>query len=358
MTVTPARRTAPWLVVLVMIVAPTLALTVLVLQRADVPPELVSTVEPIFAEPSLRLREGRQDALVEFALSLGTTLKAGGLLGVVTSVSAARGYGLMSGDPVYAVDRVEIRAMRSDAPLHRDLGLGTEGPDVFEIERYLASGGFLQGDPDTVFDRVTAAAVRAYQADVGIVDGDGRFRPGMVVWLPEEPFPVGEVLVQIGAAAPGAGESVIRRIPDVVSARFVGPDGQRLRFEGDRVLELDGHVVGTVSGNDGVTAETVASMLNQLGESTSMIDGTSWSIPVVLRFPEPRAVFVVASSAVMVDSEGSRNCVWSVGADGALRPVVVDPVGGTFGVTDVIGDIGGMQVLVNPIDVIDTPACP
>src|SRR5690606_11483947 len=66
-------------------------------------------------------------------------------------------------------------------PQYRELGAGDVGDDVAALHAYLAqvAGADLDGPRYTAR---TERAVRAYQKSVG-ADPDGRFRPGLVVYL-------------------------------------------------------------------------------------------------------------------------------------------------------------------------------
>ncbi len=60
---------------------------------------------------------------------------------------------LISGRPVFV--------FRGATPMHRDLGPGSEGEDVRQLEQALAGAGFSPGSVDGRYDGATASAVTA-----------------------------------------------------------------------------------------------------------------------------------------------------------------------------------------------------
>jgi peptidoglycan hydrolase-like protein with peptidoglycan-binding domain len=353
-----ARRLTPWLVVFAVTAAPAAGLWALAWNVDDTPSELRVTPAPVFAEATLRVRDGVVNIFAEVEIHDGPALVSPGWDGVVTSIDVSAGDVLVSGIPVLSVDRVAREAVATDMPFHRELTLGARGGDVQELERFLASLELLGEEPDEIFTSSTAAAVKAYEAQVGVARPTGVFSPSLVVWLPEEPMTVSSMLVTAGDLAPGAGSAVVSTEPTVLSARLVRGDGSPFDFDGERVLEVEEREVGVVVGGS-VVPESVAQgiwdasrTLAPVGEAAGVV-----LVSVTLRLPEPEEVWTLPSSAVMVDKEGVSTCVW-VDDGEALAPVDVTPVGGTLGATDLNGSLAGRVVLINPVEFLADPSCP
>ncbi|WP_158630487.1 peptidoglycan-binding protein [Glycomyces terrestris] len=91
-----------------------------------------------------------------------------------------------AGDAVYDVDNAPVVAMTGDLPLWRDLAPGVEGPDVAQLESNLADLGYEGFTEDDAYTDATAAAVEAWQEDVGAAEtgtvavGDVLFSPAAV----------------------------------------------------------------------------------------------------------------------------------------------------------------------------------
>ena len=82
---------------------------------------------------------------------------------VVSSVPKA-GARLGEGDEALVVSGRPVLVFAGATPMHRDLGPGSKGRDVRQLEQALARGGFSPGTVDGRYDAATAAAVAAMYA--------------------------------------------------------------------------------------------------------------------------------------------------------------------------------------------------
>jgi peptidoglycan hydrolase-like protein with peptidoglycan-binding domain len=83
---------------------------------------------------------------------------------VVTELRDA-GTELNEGDVLVEVTTRPVFVLQGELPMYRRLVVGTEGPDVGQLERALERLGYDPGTVDTVFDAATAAAVEQMYAD-------------------------------------------------------------------------------------------------------------------------------------------------------------------------------------------------
>jgi peptidoglycan hydrolase-like protein with peptidoglycan-binding domain len=158
------------------------------------------------------------------------------------------------GKRVYGVDGHSVPLFYGSTPLWRPLRLGVStGPDVRELERNLAALGY--GDDMTVdehFTAATAAAVRAWQDDLGVAE-TGAVSPGDVVMEPSA-IRVKTVTATLGGpaggrvlAATGAERQITVDLP--VAQEELAVKGARVTVElpGDR--SATGHIssIGTVA---------------------------------------------------------------------------------------------------------------
>jgi len=87
------------------------------------------------------------------------------------------------GQPLFKVDERPVVALLGLLPLYRPLRDGTTGRDVRELERNLASLGYTRFPVDNTYTAATAAAVRAWQARLGL-PATGTVELGQVVFAP------------------------------------------------------------------------------------------------------------------------------------------------------------------------------
>ena len=162
----------------------------------------------------------------------------------------AEGTVVALGQPVYQVDAKPVVLLHGAVPAYRTLHQGVVGPDVTQLEEALVALGHPELTVDDTYTWATAAAVMAWQADLG-VEQTGTVDPDEVVVAPGD-IRVATTLVSVGDALGGApnepvlsytGTSrVVTVALDVALQHLVEPGTQAT------VTLLDGsEVVGTVA---------------------------------------------------------------------------------------------------------------
>lgn len=86
--------------------------------------------------------------------------------GIVTT-AAVKGRELSEGSVALSVSGRPVFVLQGPQPAYRDMGPGTTGEDVRQLEQSLARLGFNLGPPDGVYDGRTAAAVAAWYLAAG-----------------------------------------------------------------------------------------------------------------------------------------------------------------------------------------------
>jgi peptidoglycan hydrolase-like protein with peptidoglycan-binding domain len=123
------------------------------------------------------------------------------LSGTVTALPSV-GEVVRRGQPIYALAGEPVLLMYGAVPAYRSLAEGvTEGEDVEQLERNLAALGYEPGPVDEDFTAQTAAAVRAWQEDLGL-EVTGEVELGRVAFL-RGPQRVTRVETLLGAALGG-----------------------------------------------------------------------------------------------------------------------------------------------------------
>lgn len=145
--------------------------------------------------------------------TLTRTQQVNGVLGYGTPVTLnAPGHGTITwlpapgatisrGQPVYKADNRAVPLLYGPLPLYRSLRSGDTGEDVMEIEQNLAALGYTGYTVDTSYTSTTAAAVRRWQKDLGLVQ-TGVIDPAAMVIAPAG-LRVAEVTAHLGDQAGG-----------------------------------------------------------------------------------------------------------------------------------------------------------
>lgn len=350
------RRMLPWAAVAALLLAPGAGLIALAFQD-DTPEALLIDPEPVLSEPTERVVDGEQPARLTFDIGEPVDVLSAGASGVVTAVHAEPGARLDVGDAVYSVNGIERRAMAGNEPLYRDVAAEDRGADVERIERYLQALGYLDAEPDEFFGWESVLATREFEGDVGAATPTGVFSVDLVVWLPQAPFAVGEVVVRVAEPAPGAGEPVIRSPAPVTGAQLQAPDGGALTLLGPSTVEFQGEAMGEISELSEIPSGLVYKIAAASKAESANGDGEEGNFAdVTLRLTEPRESLSVPSSAIMVGADGADTCVWTRAGEG-YEPVSVTVVDGTLGSTDIEGPVASREILANPIDVLGDAEC-
>lgn len=125
------------------------------------------------------------------------------------------GTDVVEGDAVFEVSGRPIFFLEGDLPTYRRLVLGTQGPDVAQLELALDRIGFDPVAVDDVFDSDTAAAITAMYADAG--------------YVAEGPSP------DQAEAVSAAGRAVAEAEADLASASTALADGSKGPTESERL---------------------------------------------------------------------------------------------------------------------------
>lgn len=279
-------------------------------------------------------------------------------VGVVTSVGVEPGATAGVGDVLYTVDLRPVVAAEGAVPAFRDVSLRAVGEDVAQLQRFLATAGFYDGEIDGVFGSGTRQAVRDWQDGLG-VDDDGVVRRGDLVFLPSLPAQVllGEA-VAVGAELVG-GEVAVQYVTGV--PRFHIP----LAAEQRVLVPLEGEVV--VSHDDVEWPAQIASVvevpeegriemvLEGAGGGAVCGDGCVGAVPLgsTVDFPVQVVVIpqttgpVVPVAAITTDAAGATSVTGTDGSEMAVSIVEA---------SDGLAVVDGLEVgVVIRLPVTETP---
>jgi len=231
---------------------------------AMLPPDdpLASTAEPVTYEV-VEQTIGRSLQFAAVAEWESRPLARSWAPGVVTSVDFEPGATVQSGDVLFTADLRPVVVAEGKVPAFRDMQSGAEGPDVFQLQAMLVELGFLDEEPNEQFDAATDAAVRAWQAALGVED-DGVVRHGDIVFAPELPARVvAAEALKVGAPLSG-GEVVVDALAPAPS--IVVP----LTPEQRDLVPLSGDVLVTYPG--GTWQGIIARAAEPLGEGGGILE--------------------------------------------------------------------------------------
>lgn len=167
--------------------------------------------------------------------------------GVITRL-AEQGATVKRGDELYRINEQPVTLLYGTVPMYRNLAPGDSGADVKQFETHLAKLGFKGFTVDTDYTSATAAAVRAWQADIGATQ-TGTVARGDVVFAPAG-GQVDSLRAGIGdTARPGTPVLDITGTDQVVSLEIDVDDRDRFEVDTKVTVVLPGgdEVAGTVA---------------------------------------------------------------------------------------------------------------
>lgn len=141
--------------------------------------------------------------------------------GTITQVLVEPGAEVSQGSELFRVDERPVVIAQGEVPTFRDVGEGATGADVRQVQQLLTDLGLYSGEVGGEAGAQTAAAIRAWQRDMG-VEQTGVVQAGDVVFVPRLPTRVtlNTEVVARGAQLAG-GEQVVSSLAEAPS--FVVP---------------------------------------------------------------------------------------------------------------------------------------
>lgn len=133
--------------------------------------------------------------------------------GIVTSVDVTAGDEVTQGAVLYTVGLRPVVVAQGKVPAFREIGRGSEGPDVEQLQTMLAELGLYAGPADGRAGGGTVDAIAKWQRGLGVTP-TGVVEPGDVVFVDALPARVmlnGELVAR--GATLGGGEDVLLGLP-------------------------------------------------------------------------------------------------------------------------------------------------
>lgn len=295
-------------------------------------PDEVATAEVVRGDLSgTSTQPGKLGVLAGPAVVAGTE-------GTLTELPAP-GTQLASRSVLYRVDDTPVIAVEGALPQWRAFEAGmTDGPDVRQLEESLRAWGHLKGVADERFDARTAAAVKAWQKELGL-PRTGVVEKGRVQFVTGS-FVVGEASAKVGDQVGGAS-------PLYATGRT------------DRIVTVDLPVGSSLARVDGAVSvalpdgRSVPGHVSAVG-SPRAADGGKTVVPVTVVFDAPDAAGDLSDANVSVEfvSETATDVlsvpVVALGAsvDGGFVVDVVWEDGSTTSVPVEVGLFAGDRVEV------------
>jgi peptidoglycan hydrolase-like protein with peptidoglycan-binding domain len=257
--------------------------------------------------------------------------------GIITWIAPV-GSTLRRGQPLFKVDERPVVHLYGSLPLYRTLRPGVTGRDARQLERNLAALGYRGFTVDDTYSAATAAAVRAWEASLGLAQR-GKVELGQVLFTPG-PIRIAGHSARVGDAIGREGErgaAVLSytRTRRLVTVELEVPD-LPLAVRG-RTVTVRAPGRGAVKGRIAQVGTLITRQAAPAGEVTSS-DGagsalTGAAVEVTVAIPDQKALGSIEAAPVDVDLvSGQREHVLAV----PVTALLALPQGG-YGVEVVSG---------------------
>lgn len=249
--------------------------------------------------------------------------------GMVTSIDTAPGSRVSAGQVLYRVALRPVVVAQGEIPAFRDIGSGTRGEDVRQLQQMLTDLGKYDGEVDGEAGWYTAQAIRAWQRDLG-VEADGIVHLGDVLFLPSLPATIAYDGIAVGqTVSSGSGSvNVLGSAPGFTislsesQARMIAPDTPVTLTHGKSTWEAVVKKVTPATKDTAATA-TLVSTNDQpicLDECASLpVTSDTTVAATVVVVPEQSGIVVPAAALTSTSDEETV----VVSADGKVIPVSV-----------------------------------
>ncbi|MFJ6156141.1 hypothetical protein ACIQF8_09535 [Pseudarthrobacter sp. NPDC092184] len=243
-------------------------------------------------------------AEIEAAQPVAATL---GISGTVTASECVPGAEIASGKIVASVSGRPVLGLHIDVPFYRDIGPGTEGPDVNALRAQLSAMKYeVAGEGAYAAD--LRAAILKLQSDLALENRDGVLHQEDILWLPDNSVRVQSCDALLGSQY-SAGSTFITTAGTLQSLRVVFPTSQA-PAPGERQV-LFGNVSAPVAA-DGLVTD--AKFLAEVSRSPDFAAAQSSSSPKPMSLKtaltSPLEVAKVPVSGVF-GARGNAACVKS-----------------------------------------------
>lgn len=132
--------------------------------------------------------------------------------GRVSQVGTADGDEIAAGDVILSLDGRPAVAANGDFSFYRTLDVGSDGPDVLQLERILFEAGYDPGNVDRLYTEATRAALRNWQIDYGYGGATPEPEETIIISLqPSNGYQVGDKdtkAILIGPSVPVPGDTL------------------------------------------------------------------------------------------------------------------------------------------------------
>ncbi len=212
--------------------------------------------------------------------------------GRITGLEVADGDTVQVGDVLFSLDGRRVVAVAGDMDFYRQLDVGSDGPDVLQLEMILSEVGYTVGTVDRYYTEDTRSGLAEWQADHDYGSTATEVDEVVTVSLQSNPagYSVGAVnavSVQIGAASRPAGKARRSTAQDSTGAPVVTV------LVADAIITEGGQVAFTIVADPVPTSDLVVAV--RIGGDVTTDDYEGIGDTVVIPAGSTTATLVVST---------------------------------------------------------------
>jgi peptidoglycan hydrolase-like protein with peptidoglycan-binding domain len=258
-----------------------------------------------------------------------TSTGINGAAGTVTTVGVEDGAYVSEGQVLYSVDLEPVVAAQGSIPSFRDIGNGSEGEDVVQLQSFLSRLGFYSAKADGKAASKTIAAIRAWQKSIG-VEETGVMTHGSILYLPVLPTRVivDSEIVSVGSSLAG-GEKAVQSYGTSPEFFLAVSDAQAAEITAGTRVEISGpNKVWQARTSSQETDPDIGVIISLIGQ-----DSESICAPDCADVPIDSDSEFSSTAYIVEESTGLTAPTSALKSDANGNAVLVDVDGGEHAVT-------------------------
>lgn len=338
------------------------AIIVVSAMERSVPTIITPRATPIYLDVFVEPTNQSQSAVMQVSYSPDIQVVSTGASGIITELKVAKGSELLDGTHLMTVEGIRVSAHVSEIPIYRELQKGSEGPDVFEVQRFLVAHTDASFTPNGKFGTATEQAVKLWEKSIG-VEPVGIVDPTWFVRI-SAPLTVKSTELKLGVPVPALGNTLLVGDPQLDNIKIepaleVAPGEYLFQGQfGKLEVAFDGALWSSKDPALLLDALTVTPSLDG-GPAEASSDGTG-KIDGRLSLITSLSAVAVPAAAIVASDDGETVCVWTEENGVPVLLTGLSIMANTASGAVLIDDqrLAEQRVMANPLLALEDPICP
>lgn len=150
--------------------------------------------------------------------------------GVVTAINVSAGQQIDTGQTLYQVDAITVRAFVNEVPLFGTITKTANKAEITSLNLFLNATGLLKNPiPEknlAKWNWQTEQGIKALAKENELADTPTEFDTSWVQWIPSNGYHIGKIVLALGADAPSNGQTIIEGQREITKSQISSNDSK------------------------------------------------------------------------------------------------------------------------------------